>query len=197
MHGVIFLELKKYVETKLGAEAWTSLLDRAGLAGREFTLLQEYPDAEVVALVTHASEVTGLPAADILEDFGAFIAPDLLEMFWGTLQPSWKTLDVIEHTEESIHSVVRLRNPGARPPELRVTRPSATQVEVHYSSPRRMCAVARGIVRGMAAHFGDTVSIAEPQCMHRGDAACIISVELVSERVEQAASAALTGSLAP
>src|SRR5438046_2580781 len=122
MHGSIFLELKKYVETKLGAEAWTTLLDKSGLKIREFSPMQEYPDGDALALVTTAVAVTGTPADVLLEDFGAFIAPDLLGMFWGSIKPEWKTLDVIEHTEQTIHAVVRIKNPGAHPPELKVKR---------------------------------------------------------------------------
>jgi predicted hydrocarbon binding protein len=39
-----------------------------------------------------------------------------------------------------------------------------------------LCAVARGIVRGVAKHFGESVSITDRACMHRGDAECVIVV---------------------
>ncbi|MGH9318830.1 MAG: heme NO-binding domain-containing protein [Vicinamibacteria bacterium] len=178
MTGAIFLELKKYVDTKYGGSTWSDLLAQAGLAEKEFSILSAYPDEEAVALVGAAVKATGKSAADILEDFGAFIAPDLLDMFWGAIQPEWRTLDVIEHTERTIHSVVRLENPGARPPELQVTRPTLDEVIIDYRSPRRMCALARGIARGLAGHFAETVAIAEAECMHRGDSRCLISVRL-------------------
>jgi hypothetical protein len=71
------------------------------------------------------------------------------------LDSEWRTLDVIQHTEETIHRVVRMRQPGAAPPRLRVDRASPDEVAIHYDSPRRLCAVARGIVRGVAKHFGE------------------------------------------
>jgi hypothetical protein len=33
MHGVIFAELRKYVDTKLGRDVWDDLLKEAGLGG--------------------------------------------------------------------------------------------------------------------------------------------------------------------
>jgi hypothetical protein len=33
MHGVIFVELRKYVDTKLGRDVWDDLLKEAGLGG--------------------------------------------------------------------------------------------------------------------------------------------------------------------
>src|SRR5438477_6191522 len=122
MHGTIFLELERYVDDRLGKKAWGTLLSGAGMQGRVFSLLQEYPDEDAVALVSAASRITGKPADVILEDFGAFIAEDLLQMYWGSVEPEWKTLDVIEHAEGTIHSIVRLKNPGAKPPKLEVSR---------------------------------------------------------------------------
>ena len=178
MTGAIFVELKKYVEARLGSDAWNHLLSAARLSGKEFSILEHYPDEHAVALVAAAVEATGKSAAEILEDFGTFLAPDLLEMFWGAIQPEWRTLDVIEHTEQAIHSVVRLENPGARPPELRVSRTSPSEVVIDYRSPRRMCALARGIARGLAAHFRESVEVSESECMHGGDERCLIAVRL-------------------
>ncbi len=176
MHGIIFTELKKYVDARLGGQAWGTLLQKANMPGRIFMPVKEYPDADAVTLVTTASAITGKPAAAILEDFGEFIAPDLVALYGSLLRKEWRTLDVIEHTEETIHRVVRHRNPGARPPELKTRRPSEDEVVLVYASPRKMCAVAKGIARGLARHFKETVTIGEKTCMLTGARQCEISV---------------------
>jgi len=71
---------------------------------------------------------------------------------------------------------VRHRNPGARPPELRCQRVGPDEVVVVYSSARKMCAVAKGIARGMARHFQETVAVNESACMLVGAKECPISV---------------------
>jgi predicted hydrocarbon binding protein len=43
-----------------------------------------------------------------------------------------------------------------------------------------MCAIAKGIATGLAAHYGETVRITETSCMHKGDPECTISVRLIS-----------------
>jgi hypothetical protein len=97
---------------------------------------------------------------------------------YGSLIPrEWRTLEVIEHSEETIHTVVRRRNPGAQPPELRCQRLGPDEVVVVYSSGRKMCGVAKGIVRGMARHFKETVAITESSCMLAGAKECRISVK--------------------
>ncbi len=176
MHGLIFSELKTFVDATLGPTAWPALLDKAGTPGKIYMPIATYPDGDAVTLVTTASQVTGRPVAELLESFGEFIAPDLLRMYASLLDRRWTTLDVLEHTEETIHQVVRSQSPGSRPPELRTTRESADQVIIEYDSPRRMCSVAKGIVRGLARHFGETVELQETRCMLRGAASCRLLV---------------------
>lgn len=176
MHGTIFAELQKYVVSKLGNDAWTTLKREAGVSREKYEPLEVYPDEEVVALVTAASRVTGIPADALLEDFGAFIAPDLLEMYWAAVRPEWHTLELLENTESAIHEVVRVSQKGSTPPYLHARRTGPEEVTITYTSPRKLCAVAKGIIRGVATHYGDDISISEPTCMLRGDAACTLQV---------------------
>lgn len=180
MHGIIFSELKKYVDTKLGGDAWTKLLQEAGLKMKVYMPIHTYPDQDAVALVTTAAKITGQPVDSVLQSFGEFIAPDLLRMYGTLLKKEWKTLDILERTEETIHRVVRSQNPGAEPPRLQCTRLSATTLVIVYSSSRRMCGVAKGIIRGIAAELGEKVVVSEATCMLKGGARCEISVRLES-----------------
>lgn len=180
MHGTIFFELKKYVETKLGPDTWNRLLRETDLGVRTYEVMADYPDSEVVKLTAAASRITGVPVLAILEDFGEFLAPDLLRMYAGLIDPKWKTLDVIEQTENQIHRVVRLHNRDAHPPELKCVRHSADEVVIHYGSSRKMCSVAKGIVRGLARHYDERIEISESTCMLKGDPSCTILIRLVS-----------------
>ena len=66
MHGIIFSELRKYVDTKLGSEGWNQLLVDSQLGRRMYLPIQEYPDAEMGALVATASRALNVPADAIL-----------------------------------------------------------------------------------------------------------------------------------
>ena len=176
MHGLVFSELKKFVDHKLGAAAWNELLASAGLGNKFYMATQEYPDAEVVALVTAASRKTNIPPNDLLEAFGEFITPSLLRMFGHLAKPSWRTLEFIENAEDSIHKVVRVTNPGAKPSQLHVTRSGPNQIVVHYTSARKMCALAKGIAKGVARHYNESITLLENKCMNKGDSACEIVV---------------------
>jgi hypothetical protein len=155
MHGFIFSELRKYADTRIGSGAWNRLLESAGLGSKLYLPIQEYPDADAVALVVAAARETGASQEEVLEDFGRFLAPSLLGLYRTLVNPEWKTLDLLEHTEHTIHSVVRARNPGAKPANLQAVRLSPDVVDLTYSSQRRLCPVAKGIIQGMAAHYGE------------------------------------------
>ena len=73
---------------------------------------------------------------------------------------------------------MRRRQPGAVPPRLRTVRVGPKLVLLTYDSPRKLCAVARGIARGVAARFGEVLRTTDIECMHRGAPACIISFEI-------------------
>jgi hypothetical protein len=179
MHGSIIAGLKKYVDKKMGAGKWQMLLHEAGLDSKSYFPIQAYPDEDVVAIVRAASAQTGLSVPRILEDFGSFLAADLIAMYPMLLREGWRTLDVIEHTEESIHTVVRARESGASPPRLSCTRIGQDRVQLVYDSPRKMCALAKGIAKGLAAHFRENILIEEPHCMHKGASQC----ELIISRI--------------
>jgi hypothetical protein len=174
MHGIIFSQLRKYVETKQGSRAWSTLLKHAQLENRAYLSVSEYPDAELEALVAAAATMSGQSASVVLEDFGVFIAPPLMNMYGHLIPGDWKTLDVIEKTEETIHHVVRVQTPGAKPPVLHTIRRSEDEVVLIYSSPRKLCALAIGIARGVAKQFNETIEVAQTKCMHNGAPHCEI-----------------------
>lgn len=179
MNGMVFKELQKYVEARLGAGAWQAIHKDAGLPSKPYLATDHYKDDEAVALIGAAAGRAGKDASELLEDFGAFIAPDLIRIYRSLIPPGWSALDLIEHTELTIHRAVRLQTPTAEPPELKSCRVSAGEVVVTYTSRRRLCAFARGIISGVAQHYKERLAIVETTCMLRGGEACTITVRRV------------------
>ncbi len=161
MHGIIHAQLKQFVETNLGAEAWKAVLTEAGLGNKIYLSNTTYGDEEAVAIVTAASKLTSKPAEDILENFGEFIVPALMSTFRAMVKPGWKTLELLLNTEETIHKAVRIKQPGAQPPRLQFQQTGPNTLQFNYNSPRRMAAVAKGIMKGVAKHYGETIDIQE------------------------------------
>jgi hypothetical protein len=190
VHGFILSEIRGYVTAKLGAESWKVLLKEAGLAGKEYVNYREYPDEEVVALVVTASRITNLEVPAILEDFGVYLAANLMRIYRPLVRPEWKLLDFLEHVEDTVHGVVRSRNRAAHPPGLRAIREASDRVVVVYSSGRRLCALAVGIVQGLSAHYGEAIAVDHEPCQQRGAPACHIGVRVLPAGDRLAAEAA-------
>src|SRR5262245_57483142 len=118
MHGLIFLQFQRFAQKQGGITAWESLLREAQLPLKSYSPARVCPDEEMLALVGAASRLRNMPAGAVLEAFGEFVAPELIRLYGRLLSPQWKTLDLIENTENLIHTAVRVGNPGAQPPVL-------------------------------------------------------------------------------
>lgn len=171
MHGLIFFYLHKFAE-----RFPTGSTSRSGSSSSASTQKHlpsgVYPDADAVAMLDDLAAAAGRPLADVVTEFGEFLAPHLVKVAGTFIDPAWKTLDLIEHTEAIIHRMVRSTNPGAAPPVLEAFRAAPDEVQLVYSSRRQLCPLAIGIVRGLATHYQERVVIEEPSCMLRGDAFC-------------------------
>ena len=176
----MFVHLRKFTEERYGVEAWSGVLAAAGLGPRVYLPITSYPDEELVAIVVTAARATNQGVPELLEAFGEYVAPHLLAMYRHLLKPNWRTLDILEHVEETAHRAVRVEQPGATPPYLETERKSEREMAVIYTSARRLCYVAKGIIRGLAQHFGEAVALRETQCMHRGAERCLIDVTVAS-----------------
>ena len=155
MHGTIFTLLKRYVQTQYDHSTWLKLVEHSGLESGDFSHKEVYPDAHIYALVGQAAEMTGLPAGELHEKFGEYLVPDLMYMYQKYVNPDWRTLEMLENTEHSLHNQVRREHPENSPPVLQVKRLNENELLINYVSPRRMGGLAVGIVRGLAAYYDE------------------------------------------
>jgi hypothetical protein len=170
VHGTVFTLLKRYVQTQYDHSTWVQLLEASNLSDVDFDHKNVYPDEHMYALVGHAAEMTGLSADELHEKFGEYLVPDLMYMYQRLVQPGWKTLDMIEHTENTMHRQVRSEHVENAPPVLDVSRISPTELYIDYMSKRRMGALAVGIVRGLATYFDEADQIlVEPTTSENGE----------------------------
>jgi predicted hydrocarbon binding protein len=172
MHGLVFFLLQRFVENSFGPDSWPQLFEEAGLPSKRYSPASSQPDEELMQLVMAASRIAQRPASDVLVSFGQFIAPELLALQAEQINKEWKTLDVIVNTEKVMHKLVRANNPGAEPPVLRAQFVADNEVQLVYASARKLCSLAKGIVRGLAQHFRENIVIEEEACMCDGDPFC-------------------------
>lgn len=173
MHGVIFLNLKSYTEHSLKKD-WRDLLEVAGYGSREYSFHDSYPVQEFRALIRTLAQAIGEPEKELIEHFGIYLAPKLLEiaMFLKLIESTWKTFDVLEALATRIHAKVQDLDPSFEPPAARGVRTGKREIEFYYKSDNNLCVLAKGILRGMAQHFRETLSIEEQECTSEGASTC-------------------------
>lgn len=172
VHGILYKSLKEFVVDQYGHDTWSEIRAEASVGSKLYLPVSTYEDEELFELVGAAAVVIDQETEDLLEPFGEIIAAQLLDAYGNLVSPDWTAIDLVEHTEEHIHTVLRTHNPELTPPELECQRQSEDRVIVRYQSERELCGVAIGIVRGVAAHYGETISVSEHRCMHSGDPYC-------------------------
>jgi hypothetical protein len=155
VHGSIFFLLKKFVVSHFSEAVWNELNREAGTAGKSFEITKNYPIEDIGAIVGAASRHTGASVNELKEKFGEYLVPDLFQLYASYLQPHWKTMDVLEHTERVMHGAVRKLNSTANPPVLNVSKVSDELLIIDYHSRRRMGSLAVGIIKGIARYYGE------------------------------------------
>ncbi len=190
MHGLIFFYIQKFADSAApGTTSWNGPRASVATGSARYLPSGVYPDAEAVELLQALAESTGRSLADTLEQFGRFLAPHLMKVAGRHVDPAWRTLDLIEHTETIIHAMIRSANPGALPPVLETVRPALDELHLIYGSRRQLCPLARGLMRGIAAQYHEELDIDEPSCMHRGDPFCSFVVRRLAHDTHDASSA--------
>ena len=175
MHGLIFVSFRDYLAAEHGAAKEEKVMENEPF----YFVSEAYPDEQFTALVERAIEVLGMPREKLLHAFGVFTA----EKTFARLYPALFALSPTARTflltvETSIHDIVRVAMPEAKPPELDVSETESGAVAIVYRSPRRLCTMLRGLVEGTARHYREKVHIDELACMDRGDDACRFEVRL-------------------
>ena len=152
MQENILLPLKRYVQTQYDHSTWGKLMELSGLNDVEVDHKTVCPNQHVYDLVGHAAEMTGLSAGELHEKFGEYLVPDLMYMYQKLVKPEWKALDMIEHTEATMHKQVRHEHAGHTPPVISVKLLVTNKLTIDYVSSRRMSGLAVGTVRGLAVY---------------------------------------------
>ena len=169
MHGLIFASFRDYLVTEHGA----SVANDVTAGEPQYTLSEAYPDEQFLALLERACVRTALSWDELLFEFGVFTAATTFARLYSLLfQASPTARDFLLTVETPIHDVVRVAMPDARPPELALTDLGEKGLEIVYTSPRRICAMLRGLVEGTGRVYDEAIQVEELECMHHGASAC-------------------------
>jgi hypothetical protein len=173
--GLVFNLLEEVVSAEYGAETWDQLLDAAGTDG-VYTSLGNYPDEELVRLVSAASAALDTPADDVVRWFGRRTMPLFAQRYPALFERHTSVRTFALTLNEVIHPEVRKLYPGAITPEFTFATTRADGLVMEYRSPRQLCAFAEGLLYGAADHFAQTITVKQPVCVRHGDDHCVLDL---------------------
>jgi hypothetical protein len=174
--GVIFNLLAGAVCDEYGEDAWDELLDRAGLEGA-WTSVGSYPHKDLLRVVAEAATMWQWTHDDVIRWFGRSALPRLASAYptffdgHTSAFPFLRTLNEVHHLE-----VLKIY-PDADLPVFTFDPPREERVlTMRYSSARALCTFGEGLIHGAGDHFGERLTVEQPECVHRGDEVCVLLI---------------------
>lgn len=174
MKGVVFNLLEQLVARDFGEDTWDSLLEASRLDG-VYTSLGNYPDEDLVKLVSAAAGALSMPPDDVVIWFGRNALPLFATRYPQLFEPHSSTRSFVLTLNDIIHPEVRKLYPGADVPEFDFDLQDGVLV-MGYRSARKLCSFAEGLLLGTADHYGERLTVEQPTCMKRGDHKCVLEI---------------------
>lgn len=169
MYGLVNKAVEDLVCSKFGDEAWSQIVEKAGIETDSFVSMESYPDEVSYKLVMAASEVLRLEPAAVLEAFGEYWTMytvsegygELMAMFGSNLKEFLGNLD-------RLHGHVQMGFPNLKPPSFKVEDVAGEPaLLLHYHSEREgLAPMVLGLVKGLAQRFSEAIDIV--QVAYRG-----------------------------
>ncbi len=178
MKGIIFNYLGEMVEEEFGLEAWDALLQKTGLSG-EFVSSETYPDEDLMALVAAAHEATGIETRELVRSFGRFMLPNFRQQNPQFFEGHTTLKSFLLSVDRVIHVEVRKLHPGAVLPEFDYADEDDSELTMYYTSPRKLCFLAEGLIDASAEHFNTRYEIEHSECMHDGADKCTLKIKIL------------------
>lgn len=179
MKGVIFNILEEMIEERYGMAVWNEILNRTMPGDGIYIAGESYPDEQLFSLVEAVSEQLDLPRAKVVSRFGEFLFQQLAVRHPVFLEDPEDLKSFLMSIQSVIHVEVQKLYDSPNLPTFQYTEPDPDTLIMHYHSPRKLCLLAEGLIRGAAAHYETAIEIDHASCMHQGDQQCDLIIRFI------------------
>lgn len=161
MYGMIHQAAREMSLGVLGEEAWQAVLDKTGLEEEHFLSSRHYNDDVTLKLIGAISEVSGMPAPELLEAFGKFWIDFAANSSYGpVMEMCGDTLEEFLENLDRMHSSVKTTMPDASMPMFEVLPTEGPGIEVLYTSERDgLGPFVKGLLQGLSERFGESADV--------------------------------------
>jgi len=178
MKGAIFTGLSEFVEQEFGLTHWLKTVDSCQLdSNGEYISTELYEDIELSLLLSQLNKSTGLSVEQLSRKFGEYFFDTLMNIAKVHVSSIDNLFEFLVAVDTIIHIEVQKADPFAYTPSLFYDQPNESILIMRYSSQRKMCHFAEGLILGAAKYFETPVTISQSKCMCKGDEHCLIRIE--------------------
>jgi Haem-NO-binding len=186
MQGLIFVTWEKYLAERFGGTFLNIYRVHIGETSVNAPLASRvYDDATLIAGVTIANKLSGMPIATLLREYGRyFILNGLTDHLCAYLLTRVHSGRELLLMMRDAHTQMR-RTPDNVTPPLFMYEPislNPQEFALIYESPRKLCSILYGAIEGAAERYGEQVNIIERTCMHQGGAVCRFDLRFSTNR---------------
>jgi predicted hydrocarbon binding protein len=175
MKGVVFIAFNQMVEDQLGIDVWERLLnDVIPESGGVYTSVEQYPDSELFNLVGALSNIVDVPVPTLVEQFGAYMFDILNSKYPIFTEQQADFFSFIKSIDGVIHREVKKLYNNPNLPSLDCKQIDKNTLEITYRSPRKLCFLAEGLIRGAAKYYNVKYALSHNRCMHDGNDHCLL-----------------------
>lgn len=178
MKGIVFTTLAKMVEETFGIDEWNKILVSVNATdGGAYVSSEYYEDSELLAIVSVISKEKKIPIEDLIFAYGKYLLKTFYERYPEFFEP--KTLgDFLKSIHSVIHVEVKKLHGDVYLPTVEYREGRDNKITLVYSSKRKLCKLAEGLIHGAAEHYGDKIDIGHKKCMHNGDSSCHLEISI-------------------
>jgi hypothetical protein len=170
MYGMVNKAIEDLLISHHGLKAWQQIKSKAGVEDEMFISTQPYPDEMTYRLVGAASEVLGLPAEQVLHEFGRWWVLRTAQHGYGLLlKAGGRNLGEFLQNLPNFHTRIMMIFPALQPPEFQCTQVAPGRVRLHYRSHRRgLSAFVTGLLYGLAEMFAVAAHVTHEESRDAG-----------------------------
>ncbi len=177
MKGIVFTALNDLVEAQFGMEMWESILDQVHPeSGGIYTSVEDFSDDELFAMVAALSEKTEITQTDLLQVFGRYLFSVLISRHPVFVDNEPDYFEFLKSIDGVIHKEVNKLYTNPNLPKMDWQQDDPDLLILSYTSPRKLCYLAVGLIEGAAAYYDTEIEFDHGPCMHEGADACTFEI---------------------
>lgn len=162
MKGTIVKCLKEMVENKFGKDKWDAICEKSGFPkGGIISLSADIDDATVMKLLESTCTTLGVTLDQAADAFGDYWVNSYAPSVYKSIFAKYKSAREFILGMDEVHIMVTKTVPNAKPPRFTYKFTDDKTLVMTYDSSRGLIVVLMGLVKGLARHFNEKLTVSK------------------------------------